>query len=365
MAVDEAELAQQGKDARQVLLQDIPWNQELWNDLIKRYHGAGLPHASLLLGNEGTGRRPLAFKMAKFLLCQAVDKKTAKYNDSCNQCHSCKLMNAGSHPDYFICDQEAKGKQIKIDTVRKLNDFLSKTPQISACQVVQVYPLEAMNPNASNALLKTLEEPSGESYLLLMAERLGTVLPTIRSRTQRINLHPPKTEQALAWLTQRLPNASAEDLALALRQCGGGPLKAERWLREGLLEQDATYITLMQKWLSGQQQLQDISKALAKYELSDTINWWTGLSLDIMKLGMGADATQISHPQQSEWIGQLVTTVSKLKLLTLQNKLQEIAGRLASGQGNYNASLLIESLLLDWQQSFTQTPSTQTLSTQR
>jgi DNA polymerase-3 subunit delta' len=357
MAVDEAELAQQGRDTRQALLQHIPWNSDLWLGLVKRYHGAGLPHASLILGNEGTGRRSLAFKLAKFLLCQAPDKKTAQSNIYCGQCHSCKLMDAGSHPDYFICDQEAKGKQIKVDTVRKLNDFMSKTPQISACQVVQIYPLEAMNLNASNALLKTLEEPSGESYLLLIAERLGTVLPTIRSRTQRINLHPPHSEQALTWLSERLPNTSSEDLALALRQCAGGPLKAEQWLREGLLVQDAAYTSLMQKWLSGQQQLQDVSKALAKYDLTDTINWWTSLNLDIMKLGMGAHVMQISHPQQGEWIGQLVATVSKIKLLTLQQKLQEIAGRLSTGQGNYNASLLIESLLLDWKQSFLPPPS--------
>jgi len=354
MAVDEVELAKQGREARQVLLQDIPWNKELWQDLIERYHGPGLPHASLLLGNEGTGKRPLAFKLAKFLLCKAADKKTAKNNSYCSECHSCKLFDAGSHPDYFICDQEAKGKQVKVDTVRKVNEFLSKTPQISACQVVQIYPVEAMNLNASNALLKTLEEPSGESYLLLMAERLGSVLPTIRSRTQRISLHPPQTEQALAWLKTRMAASTpADDLVLALRQCAGGPLKAEQWLREGLLAQDSAYTSLMQNWLSGKQQLQDVSKALSKFDLPDTINWWASLSLDIMKLGMGADANQISHPHQAEWIEQLVATVSKIKLLTLQQKLQEIAGRLAAGQGNYNTSLLLESLLLDWQQSFT------------
>ncbi|MEH6447285.1 MAG: DNA polymerase III subunit delta' [Oleispira sp.] len=352
MAVDDVEIAQQARAARQTLLQEIPWSNELWQSLIERYHGNGLPHASLLLGNEGTGRRPLAFKLAKFLLCQAADKKTAKNTTYCNQCHSCKLLDAGSHPDYFICDQEAKGKQIKVDTVRKLNDFLAKTPQISACQVVHIYPIEALNINASNALLKTLEEPSGESYLLLMAERLGSVIPTIRSRTQRISLHPPNTDFALEWLASRLVNTPKEDLVLALKQCGGGPLKAEQWLREGLLSQDSAYTSLMQSWLSGQQQLQDVSKALSKYELVETINWWTGFSLDIMKLGMGAHATQLSRPQQAEWIGQLVATVSKLKLLTLQQKLQEIAGRLAAGQGNYNASLLIESLLLDWKQSF-------------
>lgn len=352
MAVDDQELVDQARAARQLLLQDIPWTNELWQSLVKRYQGVGLPHASLLLGNEGTGKRSLAFKLAKFLLCQDADKKTAENGSYCNQCHSCHLMDAGSHPDYFICGQEAKGKQIKVDSVRQLNEFLSKTPQISACQVVQIYPIEAMNPNASNALLKTLEEPSGESYLLLMADRLGSVLPTIRSRTQRISIQPPSTAVALAWLNQRMPNTSKEDLTLALRQCADGPLKAEAWLREGLLAQDAAYTRLMQGWLSGQQQLQNVSKALVKFELSDTINWWAALSLDIMKLGLGAEPSQISDPQKSPWIEQLVATVSKLKLLTLQNKLQEIAGCLAAGQGNYNTSLVLESLLLDWQQSF-------------
>lgn len=353
MAIDETELAEQSRAARQVLLQDIPWNTEIWNELVQRYYGSGLPHASLLLGNEGTGKRPLAYRLAKFLLCKAVDKKHAQLTTFCNQCHSCQLMDAGSHPDYFICDQEAKGKQIKVDLVRKVNDFLAKTPQISTCQVVQIYPVEAMNLNASNALLKTLEEPSGETYLFLMAERLGSVLPTIRSRTQRINLHPPVMEQAVAWLSQEMPGTSTEDLTQALRQCGGGPLKAQSWLRNGLLAQDAAYVNLMKGWLGGSQQLQDTSKGLSKYELLDTINWWMSFSLDIMKIGMGAEAHQLSHPNQVEWFQQLAGTASRLKLLTLQHKLQEIAGRLAAGQGNYNASLLIESMLLDWQQSFT------------
>ena len=134
--------------------------------------------------------------------------------------------------------------------------------------------------------------------------------------------------------------------------CGGGPLRAEAWLRQGLLTQDAAYMSLMQAWLEGRQQLQDISKGLSKFDLPDTINWWTGFSLDIMKVAMGAEPQQLSHPHQIEWLQQLAATASRLKLLTLQHKLQEVAGRLAAGQGNYNASLLIESMLLDWQQSF-------------
>lgn len=352
MAIDETELAEKNRAARQALLQDIPWHQDIWKSLTLRYQGAGLPHASLLLGNEGAGKRLLAFRLAKFLLCKSKDKKTHDAASYCDQCHSCALMDAGSHPDYLMCDQEAKGKQIKVDSIRALNEFLAKTPQISACQVVQIYPVEAMNLNAANALLKTLEEPSGESYLLLLADRLGSVLPTIRSRTQKINVHLPTTEHAVNWLAQKIPSASHDDLTQALHQCSGGPLKAERWLREGLLEQNASYIALMQAWLSGQQPLQHTSKELAKYELLETVNWWIRISLDIMKLGMGAQEQHLMHPHQAQWLGSLAATVSRLKLLTLQNKLQEIAGRLSTGQGNYNPSLLIESLLLDWQQSF-------------
>lgn len=350
MTDKEAELSRQAKEQRQFLLQDIPWNSVLWNDLIERYQGNGLPHASLLLGNEGTGRRNFSFKLAKFLLCQASDKKTSESKSPCNKCHSCLLMDAGSHPDYLICDQEAFGKQIKVDMVRGLNEFFSKTPQISACQVVQIYPVEALNINASNALLKTLEEPSGESYLLLISERLGAVLPTIRSRTQRINFQPPSQEEGINWLAARLPRSSVEDLTLSLKQCAGGPLKAESWLREGQLSCDSMYLELMEKWLSGQQLLQDVSKSLSKYELTHIINWWIGLSLDIIKVSMGAENHQISRPQNAQWVGQVASNVSNLKLLTLQKKLQDIASRLASGHGNYNVSLLLESLLLDWQQ---------------
>ena len=107
MAIDEAELARLNRLDRQLLLQDIPWNETLWQELINRYHNSGLPHASLLLGNAGTGKRPLAFRLAKFLLCKAADKKSAQNSTYCNTCQSCLLMDAGSHPDYLVCDQEA------------------------------------------------------------------------------------------------------------------------------------------------------------------------------------------------------------------------------------------------------------------
>lgn len=325
----------------------VPWLSDTWQGLMQRHQQHGLPHATLLTGAEGLAKRQLAYKLAEYLLCQSPDK----INEPCRSCHSCNLMKAGSHPDYWVCDQEAKGKQIKVDAIRSLNDFLAKTPQIAQCQVVQIFPVEAMNINASNALLKTLEEPSGESYLLLISERLGSVLPTIRSRTQRISLQVPERNQALAWLNQHDCQDEAANI-LALNQNAGGPLRAMEWLLDGQAEQNQQCVQLMQDWLAGKE-LQAVSTPLAKMEIATLLNWWLSLSLDILKCGMSGSTVHVQH-QSPEWIQQLTATASKLKLLTLQQKMQEVASRLAAGQGNYNQSLLIESLLLDWRQALGQ-----------
>ena len=319
----------------------MPWLQNDWQQLMQRHSQHGLPHATLFTGSEGFGKRQLAYKLAFYLLCQNQNKT----DQACGQCHSCQLMKAGTHPDYWVCDQEAKGKQIKVDSIRSLNEFLAKTPQIAACQVVQIFPVEAMNVNASNALLKTLEEPSGESYLLLISERLGSVLPTIRSRTQRISIQPPETEFATQWLNQQ-HGIDPQQAKEALGQNAGGPLKALQWLNDGQAEQDALCGELMRSWLE-KHDLQKVSSQLGKMEIDVLLNWWLRLSLDILKCGMTGSPAHINHPD-APWVQQLTATASKLKLLTLQSKLQELISKLAVGQGNYNQSLLIESLLLDW-----------------
>ena len=328
----------------------LPWQQDLWQDLMSRAQGAGLPHASLLLGAEGVGKRRLARRLAQYLLCLDAHKTQAP----CGHCQSCQLMASGSHPDYRVYDQEARGKQIKVDAIRGLNDFLATTPQIAKAQVVQIYPLEAMNVNASNALLKTLEEPAGNSYLLLLAERLGPVLPTIRSRTQRINVNAPAEAEGLAWL-QAETGCSSDDGREALQQCFQAPLKAVDWMANDQGGHNAQCFSLMQAWLSPQlpfdapaQELQAVSKAMQKYELTALLSWWFDLGLDLLKLSLNANDTQIKHQRQLAWLKPLAAIVDRVKLLTLQQKLQHTMAHMAAGQGSYNSLLLIETTLLDW-----------------
>lgn len=166
----------------------LPWQQPVWDELVKRQQQQGLPHALMFTGIAGIGKHQLSRSVAQWLLCTE-----AETNDSpvaCGQCHSCQLWQAGSHPDFMLCQPQDNSRQIRIDSIRQVNDFLAQTPQISRCQLVIIRPVEVMNTNAANALLKTLEEPAGESFLLLEAERFGSVLPTIRSRCQRLQLQP-------------------------------------------------------------------------------------------------------------------------------------------------------------------------------
>src|SRR5690554_6234173 len=105
----------------------------------------------------------------------------------------------------LLCEPEDNSKQIRVESICKVNDFLAHTSQISKSQVVIIRPIEVMNLNAANALLKTLEEPAGSSYLILEAERYGSVLPTIRSRCQRIMVPAPamRSEEHTSELQSR------------------------------------------------------------------------------------------------------------------------------------------------------------------
>lgn len=317
----------------------LPWQQPAWQELVKRHRKAGLPHALLFTGLAGIGKHQLALHTAKWLLCLKDE------DQPCGQCHSCKLWEAGSHPDYLLAQPEDNSKQVRIDAIRRVNDFLAQTPQISRCQVVGLRPVEVMNTNAANALLKTLEEPAGESFLLLETERFGSVLPTIRSRCQRFVLETPAEADALAWLQAQ---GFAGDVAgQALRRNNGAPLKAAAWLSSDQAAQQQRWLDMLGQWSRGTASLQMVAESWSKLELADVTYWFYGFLSDCIKSGMGLPADQLVYGAD---VGQVLNgaTPAPAKLITLHDKVKEILGRLLSGAGHYNKQLLIESLLLDW-----------------
>lgn len=179
-----------------------PWQEPLWQQLASRPRHA---HAYLLHGPAGIGKRDLAERLMARLLCQQPAGLEA-----CGQCKACHLLAAGTHPDVFVLEPEEADKAIKVDQVRELVSFVVQTAQLGGRKVVLLEPVEAMNLNSANALLKSLEEPSGDTVLLLVSHQPSRLLPTVKSRCVQQVCPLPSLQQSLAWLAQALPEVSDE-----------------------------------------------------------------------------------------------------------------------------------------------------------
>jgi DNA polymerase III subunit delta' len=159
---------------------------------------------------------------------------------ACGRCRSCGFIEAGTHPDFLHITFEPTDKgdklrsELVVDQVRRCGEWLSKTPQFGGPQVVVVAPADALNAAAANALLKTLEEPAGNRYLLLATSQPGRLPATIRSRCQRLEFRLPDGESARTW--RRARDHADADIDAALAASRGHPGLAAEWLTNGGLK---------------------------------------------------------------------------------------------------------------------------------
>jgi DNA polymerase III subunit delta' len=189
-------------------------------------HAQGrMPHGVLLTGVPGAGQAEIATWLAARLLCRAGDGRP------CGQCADCRLFRAGSHPDFRWVGILPEKKDIGIDQLRRLSEVLSMRSYRGGAKVAVISPADAMSAKAHNALLKTLEEPASETYLVLAASRVERIPKTILSRCMRMGMPLPGTADALAWLAgQGASQHSAALLALA----SGAPFRALEYQEDGL-----------------------------------------------------------------------------------------------------------------------------------
>ncbi|MEC7690199.1 MAG: DNA polymerase III subunit delta' [Pseudomonadota bacterium] len=168
------------------------WLRPLLLKFTDRLRLRSLHHALLLSGIAGTGKRVLATALAKTILCKQVSDE-----GSCGQCQSCLLFEAGNHPDYH---QLVSEKQLGVDAVRGGIQKLAGTAQLGNNKVLVIPDADTMTEAASNALLKTLEEPTVNTYLLLLTSRKTALLPTILSRCEKHDIPLPAEQTVIDWL---------------------------------------------------------------------------------------------------------------------------------------------------------------------
>jgi DNA polymerase-3 subunit delta' len=182
-----------------------------------------VPHAVLIAGPAGLGKRALAGDIGAALLCDARRPD----GRACGACRACRLLAAGTHPDFRLIsfevneDTDKLRTEIVVEQIRRLRDAMAQTSQFGGWRVALFDPADGMNTASFNALLKTLEEPAARAVLLLVSDRPALLPATIRSRCQRIELRFPPRAEALAWLAA---GGLAEPLAIeALDLAAGNP----------------------------------------------------------------------------------------------------------------------------------------------
>ncbi|MFU6988104.1 DNA polymerase III subunit delta' [Pseudomonas paraeruginosa] len=316
-----------------------PWQQALWSQLGGRARHA---HAYLLYGPAGIGKRALAEHWAAQLLCQRPAAAGA-----CGECKACQLLAAGTHPDYFVLEPEEAEKPIRVDQVRDLVGFVVQTAQLGGRKVVLLEPAEAMNVNAANALLKSLEEPSGDTVLLLISHQPSRLLPTIKSRCVQQACPLPGAAASLEWLARALPDEPAEALEELLVLSGGSPLTAQRLYGQGVREQRAQVVDGVKKLLKQQIAASQLAESWNGVPLPLLFDWFCDWTLGILRYQLTRDEEGLGLADMRKVVQYLGDKSGQAKVLAMQDWLLQQRQKVLN-KANLNRVLLLEALLVQW-----------------
>jgi DNA polymerase-3 subunit delta' len=324
-----------------------------------------VPHAYLFTGSPGSGKRTLALAFAMALNCMAGAPEGQPWPDvPCGLCSSCTRIARGAHPDLLEINLEtqaralgegggkakaAPAKELRIDSIRDMQESVGLTPHSARWRVVIIGDAEKLNEEASNCLLKTLEEPPGHTVLMLLAGDESLLLPTVASRSFIVPLHGTSRATIAQALRERwhVEREQAELVAaLSDGRLGAAVslLSAPDALarRQAALEQAAILV--------GATKLDRVAVAtrLAKMYsddrqgLYDYLDAWEGWWRDVMATGAGAQELAMGRDQANA-LASTARRISPAQAAASITLVQEARRQL---QENVNPRLALEALTL-------------------
>jgi DNA polymerase-3 subunit delta' len=340
-----------------------PWQSSAWQQLQEMRQR--LPHAILFHGEAGTGKADFIEAFAQSLLCENVKLD----GFACGSCASCGWFSQHNHPDYRRVRPEAledeipadgdeggeaetgkkrsatgsakatkaPSKEIKIEQIRQLADFMNISTHRQGLRVVVLYPAEALNMPASNALLKTLEEPPPATVFLLSSNSLDRLLPTILSRCRKFALPMPDNAAALAWLKEQ----GLADADSWLREQGGAPLAALAQSESGNREELEALLQFLAR-PNIETALKTADK-LSKSPLVALVSWQQRWLYDLVSYKLSGSIRY--YPRYQKELAALAATVHTAKLLLVIKSANE---RRAIADHPLSPKLFVEAMLLDY-----------------
>jgi DNA polymerase-3 subunit delta' len=322
------------------VLSPYPWQDRQWRQLLSALEQDRLPHALLLAGADGLGVGHFARALAARLLCTGGTGEEA-----CGACKSCLLFAAGNHPDLVIIGPEEAGKAIKVEAVRELVEFIHLSSQYGRHKVAIIEPAEAMNRSTANSLLKTLEEPTPASVLILCSRQPAQLPVTIRSRCQRLNFTGGDDEDTRAWLAGQLTDGGRARELLSL--AGGRPLAALQLEQEASLEKQAALLDGLIAVADGTRDPVSTAREWAGLGAAQVLQWLLEFIRIMIRAGLTRRPAPADNPLQPR-LEQMSRGRNTLQLLEWYAIVFR-SYRAATGPFNLNPQGLLEEIIVHWQ----------------
>ncbi|MBI2790450.1 MAG: DNA polymerase III subunit [Gammaproteobacteria bacterium] len=280
------------------------WLEPIWQRLLQQVLRQKIPHAFLFCGPKGIGKTQLVQTFEQLLLCQSPTKDGA-----CGQCRSCYLYLQQHHPDFKCLSFDDEG--IGIDDIRNMSHYIEQTSHQQGRKVVSLLGADKLLPASANALLKTLEEPLGDAVLLLVAENLKLLLPTIKSRCFIINIPQPALE---------IVNENHQQRIALMQAFSEGNVKAfEREdIQQFIVADPFAALYLIYYWL-----------------------------IEIIRYALQSKTDFLFNDVNENQLKSLLQTITTTQVFTFLDNVQEAIKHLSLP--GVNKSLVFESLFCQWQ----------------
>ena len=235
------------------------WLQSTQDEILELYRRGKLPHALILDAKEGWGATELAQSIVIQLLGQPLEDSDESV----------------AHPDLRWVSpgnpERARPSQvIQIDEIRQVTDFLETTPVVGDIKIAVICQAERMNEKAANAFLKILEEPPQNRYIFLVTNYVSQLLPTLRSRSRRVQLRKPDADEVGAWLRSRLPDTKDELINDHLIEHDYAPYAIEAAIQQGdlILRKELAQV------VREPYQASDLARELSRANVDDILVRW-------------------------------------------------------------------------------------------
>jgi DNA polymerase-3 subunit delta' len=251
-----------------------------------------------------------------------------------------------THPDFKLVEPVSEGKIIAIDQIRELSEFMGLKSHYGLGQVAIIHPAEKMNKFAANSLLKTLEEPTSASLIILVTSQPSALLPTIRSRCQKIPFPQPPANITLKWLKANATTSDEDNIEAMLNLADGGPLVALDYLSNNTQTLVEELLTSFVNLTLGRADPVTVAKIWSETDVASLIKWLIMWTSHMIRLKNGAQPPD-SYSVGESSLKKLAAAVDLTALFRFLDKLIE-ARRLVDSQAN--VQLLLEDMLIEWSQ---------------